>query len=105
MSKAVVNQEQLSNPYSKKDSHMRRDGLSLSPNPTDKGSRKSSIKIGSTCMNAGENISLPSWTYVYEVSLLICLLCLFEKKEGDLQINGNRSSVWAKGGGQYNGVA
>ena len=42
--KAVVDQGQLSNPYSKKNSHMRRDGLFLSPNPTDKGSRKLSIR-------------------------------------------------------------
>lgn len=56
-------------------------------------------------MDGGESISLPSWTYVYDVSLLICLLCLFEKKEGDVQINGNRSSKWAKGGGEYNGAA
>ena len=46
-----------------------------------------------------------SWTFVYEASLLICPLCLFEKEEGDLQINGNRCSRWAKSGGQYNGGA
>ena len=54
------------------------------------------------------SISLPSWTRVYEVSLLICPLCVFEKKAGDVESNGSRSSRWEVGKGRVgesNGVA
>ena len=81
--KAVVDQGQLSNPYSKKNSHIRRDGLSLSPNPTDKGSRKLSIRQ-----------EVPVWTgeTVFHCQLDICLWGIF----ADLP----PVSVW-EGGGRY----